>query len=137
VPSGYHVERKISRGLVIGGSVVFTAAYVSIVIPTLLLKNNGAPLPAAPLVTVPVGGPFVLVATLLSATGGENPNALIAGLVVLDVLVQAAGAGMLIGGIVGKPVLAPGPPRRSRVQVVPVPARLGDKGAGVALAGTW
>jgi hypothetical protein len=137
VPSGYHVERKINRGLIAGGAVVFAVAYVSIVIPTLIIQNNDAPLPGAPLVILPVGGAFVLMAPLVSASGGQNPNGIVIGLVVLDVLVQAAGAGMLIGGIVGKPVLAPGPPRRGAAQVFPVPVRLGSNGAGIGIAGTW
>jgi hypothetical protein len=60
-----------------------------------------------------------------------------AGLPALDALVQAAGAGMLIGGLVGKRVLVPGPARRTAVQLVPVPLRFGGNGAGLGVAGSF
>jgi hypothetical protein len=131
-PPGYHVERRINRGLVIAGSVVFGVAYVGIVIPLLIVAANGSP--SAAVVTVPVGGPFYLVPANLR---GANGVPAVAGMAVLDALVQAAGAGMLIGGIAGKRVLVPGPSPQSTVQLAPVPLRFGNGGAGIGIAGAF
>jgi hypothetical protein len=131
-PPGYHVERRINRGLVIAGSVVFGAAYLGIVIPSLIIAANGSP--AAAVVTVPVGGPFFYVAGALRGPDGVTT---VAGLVVIDALVQAAGAGMLIGGLAGKRVLATGPSRRSAAELAPVPLCFGSKGVGIGIAGTF
>jgi hypothetical protein len=146
-PPGYHVERKINRGLVIAGSVVFGAAYVSIVVPTFLIQVGGTqprtggfttmPLPGAPAAILPVAGTLVLMVPLIQGAGGENPNGELIGLCVLDALVQAAGAGMLIGGLVGKSVLVPGPARARTSYVLPTPIRYGDRGAGLGLSGAF
>ena len=132
VPSGYHVERRTRLGLVIAGSVVFGVAYLGIVVPNLLIATSGNP--SAAIVTVPVGRPFYhVVANLRDANGVYA----VAGLTAFDALVQAAGAGMLIAGIVGTRVLVPGPARPSAVHLTLVPIRLEGRGAGVGIAGTF
>jgi hypothetical protein len=123
-PPGYHVERRINRGLVIAGSLVFGAAYLGVVIPSLILAANRPPSAAA--VTVPVGGALYF----LPVPGGAAWAA-------FDALVQAAGAGMLIVGLTGKRVFVPGPSRRSAVQLVPVPLRFGSNGAGLGIVGAF
>jgi hypothetical protein len=54
---------------------------------------------------------------------------------VADGVLQAAGAAMLIAGLVSpKRVMVPDD---AKVHIVPVPVRLGKAGAGVGIAGTF
>jgi hypothetical protein len=131
-PPGYHVERKVNRGLVLAGSLLFGASYVGIVVPFLIVAANGTG--AATSVLLPVVGPLPMVPAQFR--GADSP-AMVGGMLVLDALLQAAGAGMLIGGMVGKRVLVPGPSRGSAVHLLPVALRLGRNGAGVGLVGAF
>lgn len=91
IPPGYRVESHPRVGLIIGGSVSLGTLYLlSALSGAIMLDTNpgekGAPLFA------PVVGPFVAIGTLKASATGSF-------LLVVDGLGQAAGLGMLIGGI--------------------------------------
>lgn len=131
-PPGYHVERKSNRGLVIAGSLLFGVSYVGVAVPLLIVASHGDG--AAAFVVVPIAGPLPVASAQFR---GTDAPAAVGGMLVLDALLQAAGAGMLIGGLVGKRVLVPGSARADEVTLSPVPLRFGRSGAGIGVAGAF
>lgn len=121
----YRVERRSNGWLILAGSLVLGTAHLGIVIPSLIIAANGTP--SAAVVTIPIGGPLWYA----------PKSGTIGGLAVFDALVQAAGAGMLIGGIVGKRVLVPAGTPTSAARLLPVPLLFGRTGAGASVVGVF
>ncbi|HEX7602288.1 MAG TPA: hypothetical protein VF316_11810 [Polyangiaceae bacterium] len=85
IPSGYHKEDRMRTGLFAAGAGVFGGMYLL----TAFVGWAGE----VPLLCAPVVGPFIL------AAGAHDSDASVAGILIFDGLVQAAGLAMLIGGI--------------------------------------
>lgn len=95
VPDGYHLDSRMRRGLIIGGSVVLGVFYL----PFALGSALGVDLDREDALDyvggfVPVAGPFILMAT--NDTGSARVLFLAGG------LAQAGGAAMLLAGIFAK-----------------------------------
>ena len=100
IPDGYRVETKRKPGLYVGGAVTLGGAYLLTVSAAAIVE----PLDSSvwPLY-IPVVGPFIALGTTSYSSAGSSY------LLVMDGLVQAAGLGMLVGGVVGKKWLVPIP----------------------------
>jgi hypothetical protein len=137
VPLGYHVERKMRLGLVIGGSVLFAAAYLPLaIIGGAYAASTGYP--AAATSAIPVAGPSYFIYSVLKPPNGGDDSCACGVLVlplVLDALVQAGGLAMMTVGLVGKPALVRGA-RVTTPTIVPMPLRFAN-GAGLGIAGTF
>jgi hypothetical protein len=123
IPPGYHTATRVRTGLVAGGASMFGVAYLlSVVVGSVMedVKHNGYPL------LIPVAGPFVEMKYSSYASASV--------VLALDAIVQAAGLGMLIGGIAApKTVLVPDV---AGVQLVPRPI-IGQNNAGFGLVGSF
>jgi hypothetical protein len=137
VPGGYHVERRIRKGLVIAGSILFAIGYAPVAGTGVALAAGGDA--GSVLGTVPVVGPLYYAYAVLKPPppGVDNNCACVTFLapILVDFAVQAAGASMLIAGLVGRPDVAPGV--RAATHVFPTPLHLGKNGAGVGLVGVF
>lgn len=105
VPSGYHLHRKPSIALLLGGAALFVAAYA----PTAYLASHDEDLWW---LALPVVGPLAEGALLLNESGATRSDsdrclaALGAYFAILDGLAQAGGIAMvLVGAIRGRQVL--------------------------------
>jgi hypothetical protein len=93
VPPGYHVETRAHRGLVIGGAVTFSSAYLLSVLGAVAGATDGAKGPKRFLpLLVPVGGPFITIGTADSKGSGTA-------LLMLDGLAQVGGVVLFIVGL--------------------------------------
>jgi hypothetical protein len=94
IPMGYHAETRVRKGLIISGAVMLGVAYLysalTAAIGADIYRGSGQNNPVAALF-VPVAGPFIEIGYSGSATGNV--------LLVIDGLLQASGAAMIIGGI--------------------------------------
>jgi hypothetical protein len=135
-PLGYHEVKQIRLGLVIAGASIFGTTYLATAVPSLIVAGQGAP--EAAVGAIPVAGPFALLGLIFrpSPSGDNNFDGVgFIPIFVADGLLQAAGAAMLIAGIVSpKRVMVPD---NAKVHIVPVTVRLGKAGAGVGVAGTF
>jgi hypothetical protein len=140
-PAGYHVESRLNKGLIIAGSSVLGASYVI----SVGFAAGGQLQDPEPLY-IPIAGPFIQAAVV----GGQPSEDLdrcsewcglddtvrdiTAALLVVDGIVQTAGALMLIAGLdSSKRVLV-----RDGIGGVPLtiaPMSLGRGGFGLGLAG--
>jgi hypothetical protein len=129
IPPGYHAESRVRSGLVVGGAVTFGVLYLLSVLVGAAIsdtnksfggKDNGD------FLFVPVAGPFLQMTKTESSSGNVT--------LAIDGIAQAAGATMLIVGITSpKTVLV----RNDLGQVHVMPMRMGDKGGGLGLVGTF
>ena len=129
IPPGYHAEARVRSGLVVGGAVTFGVMYLLSVLVGAAIsdtnrsfggKENGD------LLYVPVAGPFLQMTKTESSSGNVT--------LAIDGIAQAAGATMLIVGITSpKTVLV----RNDLGEVRVMPMRMGDKGGGLGLVGTF
>lgn len=93
VPPGYHVETRAHRGLVIGGAVTFSSAYLLSVLGAVAGATDGAKGPKRFLpLLVPVAGPFITIGTADSKGAGTST-------LVLDGLAQTGGVVLFIVGL--------------------------------------
>lgn len=93
VPPGYHVETRAHRGLVIGGAVTFSSAYLLSVLGAVSGATDGPKGPKRYLpLLVPVGGPFITIGTADSKGAGTA-------LLTLDGLAQVGGVALFIIGL--------------------------------------
>lgn len=127
-PAGYHVEYRIRKGSVVAGGVIFGLPYGFSVLAGGGMVSEGEP--RAAVLFIPVVGPFIMPAIASADTG------LLSGLLILDGLMQVAGASTLAVGLLSK--------RRMFVRddvaksfVMPVPMRFGANSAGVGVVGTF
>lgn len=125
IPWGYHREERVRKGAVISGSILFGVTYgyslfFAAIGEDIDSNNNGA----APL-AIPVLGPFITMKNSDSTT----LNYMLA----LDGLAQAAGAALIIHGIVSpKAVLV-----RNDLGVSFMPAPMGKDGQGLVMMGRF
>lgn len=130
IPPGYHAETKTRKGLVIGGAITFGALYLlSVLVGAAITDSGKKPYgdgESGEFLYVPVAGPFLQMTKTDSSSGNVT--------LAIDGIAQAAGATMLIVGITSpKTVLV----RNDLGQVHLTPMRLGDKGGGLGLVGTF
>jgi hypothetical protein len=141
IPPGYKEVTKYRTGLVIGGAVTFGVVWIpTAVVTSFVVAAGGTATRAWPLF-IPVVGPFISIGTLgLGGSGCAGGNAGLCALadfwLVFDGLVQAAGAGMLIGGLAApKHVLVP--LGSAKIDVRPTPLSFGKSGTGFGFTGTF
>ena len=134
IPPGYHPESRVRTGLVVGGAVTFGVMYLLSVLVGAAISDankvnkayggNGGE--TGDLLYVPVAGPFLQMTKTESSSGNVT--------LAIDGIAQAAGATMLIVGITSpKTVLV----RNDLAEVRVMPMRMGDKGGGLGLMGTF
>ncbi|WP_437302531.1 hypothetical protein [Sorangium sp. So ce388] len=127
VPLGYHREKRVRKGLVISGAIVFGTVYLFTAIGGADAVYRGSSGYAA--LFVPCAGPFLTLATT------QQHSLERVGLVV-DGLVQITGAALLLPGLlVPKTVLV----RHdvSKAFVLPAPMSFGPDSAGLGLVGRF
>lgn len=125
IPPGYHPVTRIRKGLVIGGALTFGITYLLNVLIGAAVSDLGGK--SALRLAIPVAGPF----TLLS-TGTASGDVFL----VFDGLVQAAGVGMLIGGLAApKTVLVRND--LAKFDIKPTPMVFGNNGAGFGFTGSF
>lgn len=120
IPAGYHVERRTSTGLIVGGAAVFAVGYVP---PALVLALVPGSTKDDDLIYVPVIGP--------AAYGFARGDSGLAAMGLAFSAVQAAGVTMVIFGIRGYRVL-----RRDGVAIGIAPLATATS-SGMALGGTF
>lgn len=127
-PAGYHVEYRIRKGTVVTGAVIFGLPYAFSFLAGGGMMSKGEP--RAAVLFLPVVGPFILPGIASADTG------IVSGLLILDGLMQVAGAATLAVGLNSK--------RRMFVRddvaksfVMPVPMRFGANSAGLGVVGTF
>jgi hypothetical protein len=129
IPPGYHAETRVRSGLVVGGAVTFGVMYLlSVLVGAAISDTNKAigGRETGDLLYVPVAGPFLQMTKTESSSGNVT--------LAIDGIAQAAGATMLIVGITSpKTVLV----RNDLGEVRVMPMRMGDKGGGLGLVGTF
>jgi hypothetical protein len=126
IPPGYHSVSRIRKGLVIGGAVTFGVVYLINVLAAAVSHDVGNGSGAA--LYIPIAGPFVLIPQSNSAVGSFG--------LVLDGLVQAGGAAMLIAGIAApKTVLIRND--LAKIEFKPTPMTFGKNGAGFGFTGSF
>lgn len=129
IPPGYHAETRVRSGLVVGGAVTFGVMYLLSVLVGAAISDVNRSVgnkESGEFLYVPVAGPFLQMTRTESSSG----NATLA----IDGIAQAAGATMLIVGITSpKTVLV----RNDLGEVRVMPMRMGDKGGGLGLVGTF
>jgi hypothetical protein len=129
IPPGYHAETRVRNGLVVGGAVTFGVMYLLSVLVGAAISDTNKALNGkenGDFLYVPVAGPFLQMTRTESSSG----NATLA----IDGIAQAAGATMLIVGITSpKTVLV----RNDLGEMRVMPMRMGDKGGGLGLVGTF
>jgi hypothetical protein len=129
IPHGYHPETRVRKGAVLTGALLFGipylySAFAASVGSDVASSSNGKNEAAA--LYVPVLGPFIETGVSSSATVNY--------ILVLDGLAQAAGAGLLIYGLVSpKTILV----RNDLAMVTVTPMHLGKDGSGLGLFGRF
>lgn len=125
IPWGYHREERTRKGAVISGSILFGvtygySAFIAAIGEDIDSTNNGA----APLV-IPVLGPFI--------TMKNSDSASVNYILALDGLAQAAGAALILHGILSpKAVLV-----RNDLGVSFLPTPMGKDGQGLTMMGRF
>jgi len=122
IPEGYMVKTERRPGLYITGAALLGSTYIISTLSATIAMEEGDP-GIWPLY-IPVVGPFITLATM------DNRTPTSAYFLVLDGLAQAAGVGMLAGGLAGKSWIVPIP----RVAYDP---NVGQAEAGVQLVGLF
>jgi hypothetical protein len=95
-PNGYHLETRVRKGLVIAGAVTFGTMYLTTVIGAAFANALGSS--RASVAFVPIAGPFIALRDVPDERG--------VALLVIDGVVQAAGATMLIVGLAAQKTVA-------------------------------
>ena len=132
VPPGYHADTRIRKGLVIGGAILLGTMYIFSVLAG-AAENDvstafGDDHDHGTFLFIPVLGPFLQI----GKTDSDNSTG--KAFLVIDGVAQAAGAAMLIGGIVApKTVLI----RNDLATISVVPMKVGAAGSGVGFVGKF
>ena len=129
VPHGYHAETRVRTGLVVGGAVTFGVMYLFSVLAGSIVNDANkysSDHTRGDFLFVPVVGPFLQMTNTSSSSGTT--------MLAIDGLAQAAGATMLIVGVMSpRTVLV----RNDLAEVRVTPMQVGEKGSGVGLVGTF
>ena len=129
VPPGYHPETRVRTGLVVAGAVTFGIMYVFSVLAGAIINDAseyGSKHDRGDFLFAPVLGPFLQ----MSKTDSSSGNVTLA----IDGIAQAAGATMLIVGITSpRTVLV----RNDLGEIRISPMKVGEKGTGLGLVGTF
>jgi hypothetical protein len=135
VPAGYHVERRVTSGLVASGLIVFGIVYLPTAAAAFYDTGDGTPL-----YVVPVLGPLLAIPAKTSGGcggGDHNPcidfDGIIAAFLIADSLVQAAGAAAALKGFAGHDVLV----RDGAPRVSLLPGPIAGTGYGAWLTGRF
>jgi hypothetical protein len=123
VPAGYHAETRARPGLIIGGAIPLGILYTFSWIAGGVVNATGG---SGDFLYVPVFGPFLQMTK--TRDGGNN------GILAIDGLGQAAGAAMLVAGIVWREKVLV---RNDTARLTVVPMAHGSKGGGLTLVGTF
>lgn len=128
-PPGYHWGKRVRRGPIIAGSVLFGTFYSTSLLVGAVGQDAGDP--AYEWLYVPGIGPFIELTNSSSAVASV--------FLILDGAAQSAGLALLIWGIVSPaPILVSNVAEAPRVpKVLPVPMLLGKSGEGLGLLGTF
>ena len=130
VPPGYHAETRIRTGLVVGGAVTFGVMYLFSVLAGSIIndanKGRYGDGTRGDFLYIPVLGPFLQMTKTDSSSGNTT--------LVIDGVAQAAGVTMLIVGVSSpRTVLV----RNDLAEVRISPMKVGEKGTGLGLIGTF
>lgn len=126
IPPGYHPITRIRKGLVIGGALTFGITYLITALSGAVVADVSAGNREAMRLVIPVAGPFTLLST--GTASGDM-------FLVFNGLVQAAGVGMLIGGLAApKTVLVR---NDLAFQIKPTPMTFGSNSAGFGFVGSF
>ena len=120
IPPGYVLEERMRKGLVIAGSIVFGTFYLFTVAGATAAESSQAPWGA---LYVPVLGPFIVAA----AGDFRGDSQIVRPLFVLDGIIQAGGAAMLIAGIVAKQKVLVREDLAARTELLVGPGSVGMK----------
>jgi hypothetical protein len=119
IPAGYHPETRKRKGLIISGAIMFGASYLISAFAGSIAADTSHD--GAPLLFLPVLGPFLQTSNWSSSTGRF--------FLVVDGGCQAAGFAMLLSGLMlEKTVLV-----RNDLGATLVPIRTREGGSGLAL----
>jgi hypothetical protein len=140
VPRGYRAVPRIRTGLVVAGAVTFGVTYLTTALIGAAVSDvrtaTGSFDRSSKLLMIPLFGPFTLLGSTVSATGQLG--------LVLDGLVQAAGIGMFVTGLVWpKLTLVPAGYGENKVdappklEITPMPMPMGVAGGGMGLVGKF
>lgn len=132
-PPGYRLTTESSKGLVISGAICLGVGYsfmlLSAPIVAAVRKSNDEDPDDANVMMIPVVGPFLSIWALDSEGVGTS-------FLILDGLLQTAGAGMLIGGLASpRKVWLRGDIAGVRYQLTP--GLVGKNTPGLGLTGSW
>jgi hypothetical protein len=134
VPLGYHRERRLRHGFIIGGALPFAILYTVSIFVAATLQADSASTGGtnnANLLYIPGIGPF-LAPSSTGCPGGCVDNR---ALFIVDGLGQCTGLAMLVAGVtVRRTILVRDRPRG--VGIVPMPF-VGTHGAGLSWIGTF
>ena len=131
IPPGYHADTRVRSGLVVGGAVTFGVMYLLTVLVGAAINDAserpyGTKGDRGDFLFVPVAGPFLQMTKTDTSSGNT--------ILVIDGVAQAAGATMLIVGITSpRTVLV----RNDLAEVRFVPMKVGERGSGLGLIGTF
>ena len=131
IPHGYHADTRVRTGLVVGGAVTFGVMYLFSVLAGSVMNDvanrpYGSSSARGDFLFVPVVGPFLQLTKTDSSSGYT--------ILVIDGAAQAAGAAMLIAGITSpRTVLV----RNDLAEVRVTPMKVGERGNGIGLVGTF
>ena len=129
IPYGYHHETRVRKGMVISGAVVFGvlylySAFAAAVGEDISTETGGGN--KAAWMYLPVFGPFLEMT--------ETDSASLRYILMLDGLAQAAGAALLVAGVMyPKHLLV----RNDLATMTVVPMRIGLEGSGMGLIGRF
>lgn len=124
IPWGYHREERVRKGAIISGSILFGVTYGYSLFFATLEDDVSSNDDFAPL-AIPVLGPFIAMKNFDSSSGRY--------VLALDGLAQAAGAALLIHGIMSpKPLLV-----RNDLAMTIAPSPMGKDGTGVMMMGRF
>ena len=131
IPPGYHADTRVRSGLVVGGAVTFGVMYLLTVLVGAAINDAserpyGTKGDRGDFLFVPVAGPFLQMTKTDTSSGNT--------ILVIDGVAQAAGATMLIVGITSpRTVLV----RNDLAEVRVAPMKVGERGSGLGLIGTF
>ena len=134
IPPGYHVEERMRIGLVVGGSITFGVFYL----PSLMYGVQHSE-PYNRWLVVPVLGPLLSIGSRKKCSSDTDciGEGFIDFFLVFDFIGQAAGAGMLLPGVLAtkKVLVRNDTVMGQKVEWTLAPTTFGGRGAGLGVQG--